>query len=164
MKEKVLNTLRELGFITEERTPEAYEFQYEGHTFIYLYNEHDESFINIAMPAVLDFEDADDLTTYKAADKINASLKYIKAYRFADNLWLYYEREVISDEDLSEVLSHMIYRLDAGYDYMDKVLNGDDDDDDDNDDDDDGNDDANYDDDLDLDDIITLPIDNELEK
>ena len=131
MKEKILNTLRELGFVIEERTSEAFEFEYEGRNYLYLYNDDDQDFINICMPAVAEFEDSEDLHLYKVADKMNATLKYVKTYRYGDSLWLYYEREAFSEEeDLKEILTRMIYRLEGAYNFIGKALKDTDDNDD----------------------------------
>lgn len=121
MKEKILEALKALGFQLEEIDDIGYDFVYEGKHYLYMYSEDDEDFLNLAIPAVQDI-DKDDITPYKVMDTINSSQKYIKAYDFFDSMWLFYERELIGDEDLKRVLAKMILRLEYGYVFLHKLL------------------------------------------
>ena len=40
-------------------------------------------------------------------------LKYVKAYRLGRTLWLFYERELLSEENLPQIISRMVVRLEA---------------------------------------------------
>jgi len=121
MKEKILGALKALGFQLEEIDDIGYDFFYEGKHYLYMYSEDDENFLNLAIPAVQDI-DKDDITPYKVMDTINSSQKYIKAYDFFDSMWLFYERELIGEEDLKKVLAKMILRLEYGYVFLHKLL------------------------------------------
>lgn len=121
MKEKILEALKALGFQLEKIDDIGYDFFYEGKHYLYMYSEDDENFLNLAIPAVQDI-DKDDITPYKVMDTINSSQKYIKAYDFFDSMWLFYERELIGDEDLKKVLAKMILRLEYGYVFLHKQL------------------------------------------
>ena len=54
MKEKILEAFRELGFKLEEEEGMGYCFNYEGLNLLYMYNENDEEFLNIALPGIVE--------------------------------------------------------------------------------------------------------------
>ncbi len=118
MKEQILEAFKALGFEMEYMEGLGYGFQYEGKNFLYMYNEDDEDFLNIALPGVLDIENENDLTFFQLMDKINATLKYVKANKFGDGMWLFYERELLGGEDLNLVLSRMILHLERGIGFL----------------------------------------------
>ena len=56
MKEKILEAFRELGFKLEEEEGMGYRFHYEGLNLLYMYNENDEEFLNIALSCIVEVE------------------------------------------------------------------------------------------------------------
>lgn len=122
MKEKILEAFKALGFEMEELEGMGYGFQYEGKNFLYMYNEDDEDFLNISLPGVLDIDDENDTTFYQVMDKLNGTLKYVKAYKLHDSMWLFYERELFGDEDLKQVLSRMILHLEAALMFLRRAM------------------------------------------
>ena len=122
MKEKILEAFKALGFEMEELEGMGYGFQYEGKHFLYMYNEDDEDFLNISLPGVLDIDDENNTTFYQVMDKLNSTLKYVKAYKLNDSMWLFYERELFSGEDLKQVLSRMILHLEAALMFLRRAM------------------------------------------
>lgn len=116
MKEKILDTFKTLGFKLEDMDGYGYEFMYEGKPFLYLYNENNEDFLNIALPILADIDVAD-ISFYKMMDNLNSNLKYVKANILNNSLFLFYERELFGDEDFEQVIKSMIVSLDAGNFY-----------------------------------------------
>ena len=53
MKEKILDAFKALGFEMEELEGFGYGFEYEGKHFLYMYNEDDEDFLNLAVCSIL---------------------------------------------------------------------------------------------------------------
>lgn len=128
MKEKILAAFENLGFNLEDNESLGYHFYYEGINFLYMYNEDDEDFLNISVPGIYDLEE-DNKENYDALkDKINSTLKYVKAYTLGKRLWLFYERDLLGNEDLEEVIRHMILHLAAALmfarDSIEKIDNG----------------------------------------
>ncbi len=114
MKEKVLDAFRELGFSMEQMEgTEWYSFNYEGKTFFYLPNSDDESFLSIAIPGICDLEEDGAIKFVALIEQLNSAPKYVKAYRVKDSIWLFYERELLGEEDLPLVISRMIRHLEA---------------------------------------------------
>ena len=106
---------------------------------LYMYNENDEEFLNIALPGIVEVEEDRMLQICALLEKINSTLKYVKAYMLGNSVWLFYERELIEqreqsrtcsdyaesrekktegqlcgEEDLMTVISRMILHLEAG--------------------------------------------------
>ena len=128
MKEKILAAFENLGFNLEDNESLGYHFYYEGINFLYMYNEDDEDFLNISVPGIYDLEE-DNKENYDALkEKINSTLKYVKAYTLGDSLWIFYERDLLGNEDLEEVIRHMILHLAAALmfarDSIEKIDNG----------------------------------------
>lgn len=137
MKEKILAAFENLGFNLEDNESLGYHFYYEGINFLYMYNEDDEDFLNISVPGIYDLEE-DNKENYDALkEKINSTLKYVKAYTLGKGPWLFYERDLLGNEDLEEVIRHMILHLAAALmfarDSIEKIDNGESDESSDND-------------------------------
>ena len=122
MKEKILEAFAELGFQLEQMDDFGYGFSYEGTNFIFMPNSDDEEFMNICVPGIYDLEEESPLTFIELMNKINSTLKYIKAYELGKSIWLFYERELFGDEDLAKVISRMILHLEAGLMFSRKAM------------------------------------------
>ena len=127
MKEKILEAFENLGFNLEYNDTLGYSFFYEGINLLYMYNEDDEAFLNISVPGIYDLEDGKE--TYDVLkEKINSTLKYVKAYTLCNSLWIFYERDLLGNEDLEEVIRRMVLQLAAALmfarDIIDKIENG----------------------------------------
>lgn len=122
MKEKILEAFRDLGFKLEEEEGMGYNFNYEGLNLLYMYNENDEEFLNIALPGIVEVEENGMLQICALLEKINSTLKYVKAYILGNSVWLFYERELFGEEDLMTVISRMILHLEAGLAFVRKAM------------------------------------------
>ena len=121
MKEKIMEAFAELGFQLEQMGDFGYGFSYEGTNFIYLSND-DDDFLNISVPGIYDLEDGPPSTFIELMNRINSTLKYIKAYDLEQSIWLFYERELLGDEDLPKVISRMILHLEVGLMFSRKTI------------------------------------------
>ena len=122
MKEKVLEAFAELGFELNPVSDFALGFDYEDIHMLYLPQAEDESFLNISIPGIYDLEEESPLIFIELMNKINSTLKYIKAYELGKSIWLFYERELFGDEDLAKVISRMILHLEAGLMFSRKAM------------------------------------------
>ena len=117
-----MEAFAELGFKLEQMDDFGYGFSYEGTNFIFMLNSDDEEFLNICVPGIYDLEEESPLTFIELMNKINSTLKYIKAYELGKSIWLFYERELFGDEDLMKVISRMILHLEAGLMFSRKAM------------------------------------------
>lgn len=132
MKEKIMEAFAQLGFNLTEVENLGYAFSYEGINYLYLNSDDDEEFLNISVPGIYEVDEKNATTYLAVCEKINSLRKYVKAYTFGDSLWIFYERALIGDENMEEVIRHMILHLAAAlvfaHDVKEKIENGDSDD------------------------------------
>ena len=117
MKEQILNTFAAMGFQLEEMEGFGYGFRYEGINYLYMPNDDDEDFLNIAVPAIVEINDENVHAARMLMDKLNSTLKYVKANKLGDSMWLFYERELYGGEDFEKLLSRMILHLEAALNF-----------------------------------------------
>lgn len=117
MKEQILNTFAAMGFQLEEMEGFGYGFRYEGINYLYMPNDDDEDFLNIAVPAIVEINDENVHAVHMLMDKLNSTLKYVKANKLGDSMWLFYERELYGGEDFEKLLSRMILHLEAALNF-----------------------------------------------
>ena len=112
MKEQILNTFAAMGFQLEEMEGFGY-----GINYLYMPNDDDEDFLNIAVPAIVEINDENVHAAHMLMDKLNSTLKYVKANKLGDSMWLFYERELYGGEDFEKLLSRMILHLEAALNF-----------------------------------------------
>lgn len=142
MENKIKAAFEALGLQLKKGAETIYEFQYEGSTMLWLQSD-DKNFLNIARPSIHPSDIPDELTLLRTVDKFNSKIKYIKATNSGGAIWLYYERELMEDEDLYAIIRAMVCHIDfskvALASIFKRICDGEDvdeDEDDDNDDDD----------------------------
>lgn len=121
MKEKIVEALRDLGFILEEVSGIGYHFKFEAVNMFYL-NSEDEQFVSIIVPGIFETEHSDMEVVYKTMEKVNSTLKYVKAYLWNDSITLTYEREMFGEENLEEMLGSMIVQLESALRFSRNVI------------------------------------------
>lgn len=124
MKEKVFKALTNMGFKPEPVEDCGYFFCYEGMKLLYIYNEDDEDFLNVALPGIYDIEEGKMAEYCALTEKLNSVLKYVKAYAFGDSMWLTYERKLLGGENLEKTLLHIISSMEGAYMYARKAIAG----------------------------------------
>ena len=115
--QQILNTFAAMGFQLEEMEGFGYGFRYEGINYLYMPNDDDEDFLNIAVPAIVEINDENIHAAHLLMDKLNSTLKYVKANKLGDSMWLFYERELYGGEDFEKLLSRMILHLEAALNF-----------------------------------------------
>lgn len=111
MQEKVMEALKNQGFKLEKEGEMGYSFEYESLGLLYLPSENDDTFLNLAVPNIWEADGEQVTEAYAVVNQINTSLKYVKAYMLGCRMWLFYERELLDNEDLEEIVAHMVVRL-----------------------------------------------------
>ena len=111
-----------MGFCIEPIDEYKHAFTSEGINYVYVYSDNDDEFLNIVVPAINDFNEDNALMMYQLMDKINTTLKYVKANVMNDNVWIAYEREMLGDEDMENVLVHMILHLERALNFARRLM------------------------------------------
>lgn len=122
MKEKVLSTFAELGFELIPMDDYGFKFEYENINLVYLPTADDEDFLNICIPGIYDIEEECPLVFMEVMNKVNSTLKYIKAYAMGESLWLFYERDALGEENFALTISRMIQHLEAAMYFAHKSI------------------------------------------
>ncbi len=118
MKEQILNAFATMGFQLDEMEGLGYGFRYEGINYLYMPNDDDEDFLNLAIPAIDEVTEDNTQAALMLMDKLNSTVKYVKANRLGDSIWLFYERELYGGEDFEKLLSRMILHLEAAINFF----------------------------------------------
>lgn len=118
MNEKILDALKSLGFQLQMLDDGCCQFEYEGKHILYLPCEDDEQFLNLSIPGIMEMDEEDSIEYYQIMDYANKTLKYVKFCKIKTGIWIFYERELFENDDLKQVISHMILRLDLGYELI----------------------------------------------
>lgn len=111
MKNSILSAFDQLGFHLKDIDGLGFTFNHEGLHYLYLPNESDEHFLCISLPSVCNADYFDIPKYCLLAERLNSSLKYVKAYTLGNSLWLFYERALFAEADLNALLLHMVGSL-----------------------------------------------------
>lgn len=89
-----------------------------------LVNEDSEDFLNVVIPAILDFSNDNREDLMQIVNQINASIRYVKAYETTDQqLELSYEHYCTKEPDETLVL-HILDVLTQSYDAICEKIQG----------------------------------------
>lgn len=116
MKNKVIATLQELGFVIYQ-SMDSFVFEYEGKYFMYINDDKDKDYMTIIHPYLIKAVEGEEghkdkiVNLYTMQFVVNSNVKYVKAYVCGESLWLAYEHEFNAQEDLGELITKMIRRL-----------------------------------------------------
>ena len=85
----------------------------------------DENYLSILVPGILDTDKDNELTVLRLVEKMNNQLKYVKAFMpHGESLWLSYERQLYTNEIISEnLIEAMITGLANAYASVGYFLN-----------------------------------------
>lgn len=107
IRERLKIALKQLGFCYIEEENGDVHIVYEGVHIISRPIE-DEEFFSIVVPNIFERTDEKMVYPYTIADRINRDMKYVKAYFLGNSLWLSYERQIQSANDITEELVEMM--------------------------------------------------------
>ena len=102
-----------LGFELKPVENLGYSFDYESFHMLYMPQTEDDDFLCISLPGIYELEKDNPMVFIDLMNRINSTLKYVKAYWGSDSLWLFYERELFGGEDLPTLISRMILHLES---------------------------------------------------
>lgn len=94
--EMVLNFLKEQGFCPQVDERGSIIFKYQMSTFIFMNNDEDEEFFQLAYPGIFDVTEENRELVLEAANKVNSRIKVAKVIIPSDDVWVLFE--VILDQ------------------------------------------------------------------
>lgn len=122
MKEQIMNTFATMGFVLKEVEGFGYGFSYEGNNCLYMPSDDDQEYLNFAIPTEFEVTEDNTQPALMLMDCLNSTLKYVKANRLGDRIWVFYERELYGGEDLEKLMLHMILHLEAAMDFFHNAM------------------------------------------
>ena len=135
-KELVFSKLEELGFTLEDAGDLGFIFRYEELNILYMPDD-DENFLRFAVPGIYDVTEENKELVLEVVNDTNMSIKYSKTIVYGDDVWIFYEYRLYSEDYLEQIIEHGMLLLKATYYLFYRKIEGDDtlpsEDDDDND-------------------------------
>ena len=111
LKELMLNYLREEGFCPKEEEF-GIAFKCEGLNFVFFYDEDDDQYFRLMMPAIFDVTEENFPEVLVAMNKVNSDMKVVKAYTpVPDAVWIGFEVLVDSTPVLEDFVPRGINML-----------------------------------------------------
>ena len=90
--EMVMDFLKEQGFCPKvDEDNGNIVFKYQMCTFIFINNDEDEEFFQLAFPGIFDITEENRELAIEAANKVNSSVKVAKVIIPGDNAWVLFE-------------------------------------------------------------------------
>ena len=121
--EMVLDFLRKEGFCPDVQDNGDVVFKYQMSLFLYVNNSEDEEFFQLVMPAICDvtednreimLEAVNKLTMAhlrEAINKLNFSMKVVKATIFNDEVWLFFENILDNSPEVGDIIRRALSTL-----------------------------------------------------
>lgn len=124
-KEIILEQLNAMGFEPVELGDAGFVFKYDDLNYLYMPDEDDEQFLRIAIPHLFEVTDENRVAVLEAMHDTSLLLKYAKVnIMYESAAWAVYEHRLITTDNLSELLEHIIRVLEAAAHVFYKKING----------------------------------------
>ena len=103
--ERVMEFLKQQGFCPEI-DPENGNiiFKYQMRTFIFINNDEDESFFQLALPGIVDVTEDNRELVLEACNKTNFGIKVIKCCIPRNDVWIFFENLLDSSPEVSDII------------------------------------------------------------
>ncbi len=102
--ERVLEFLKTQGFCPEVDEHGGIIFKYQMATFLFINNDEDEEFFQLAMPHIYQVTDDNRDIVLEAANKTNASMKVAKISVLGDSVWAFFEILLDQSPDVKDII------------------------------------------------------------
>ena len=102
--EMVLNFLKEQGFCPQVDERGSIIFKYQMSTFIFMNNDEDEEFFQLAYPGIFDVTEENRELVLEAANKVNSRIKVAKVIIPDDDVWVLFEVILDQSPEVSSII------------------------------------------------------------
>lgn len=102
--ERVLEFLKTQGFCPEVDEHGGIIFKYQMATFLFINNDEDEEFFQLAMPHIYQVTDDNRDIVLEAANKTNTSMKVVKISVLCDSVWAFFEILLDQSPDVKDII------------------------------------------------------------
>lgn len=125
-KEVLLEQMHALGFELQEFPGMGYGFHYDDTHYVLFWDEEGEESdsVCIAIPNIFEVNPDNRMEVLELVNNIGARLKYIKAVAMNEGMWLFYEYYLNTEENLEELIEHMVRVLQMSLYFFYQQLEG----------------------------------------
>ena len=123
-QELIFSKLEELGFTLEDAGDLGFIFRYEELNVLYMPDD-DENFLRFAVPGIYDVTEENKALVFEVVNNTNMSIKYSKTFVYGDDVWIFYECRLYSEDYLEQIIEHGML-LKATYYLFYRKIEGDD--------------------------------------
>ena len=123
-KDDVLTALDNLGFGVEEINEYFYHFEYEEVNYLYNYDEDDEDFLHLSIPAIFQVTEDNAEMVMPVINRANDIIKYAKIVYSQEMVWATFEYPLFEWVDIEELLEFAIRMLQSAAVTFNRVLRG----------------------------------------
>lgn len=109
--ERVLEFLKTQGFCPEVDEHGGIIFKYQMATFLFINNDEDEEFFQLAMPHIYQVTDDNRDIVLEAANKTNTSMKVAKISVMDDSVWAFFEILLDQSPDVKDIIPRALIIL-----------------------------------------------------
>ena len=102
--ERALEFLKTQGFCPEVDEHGGIIFKYQMATFLFINNDEDEEFFQLAMPHIYQVTDDNRDIVLEAANKTNTSMKVAKISVLDDSVWAFFEILLDQSPDVKDII------------------------------------------------------------
>lgn len=126
-KDKVIEVLHKLGFVTRKMEGGAYEFEFERFKLAYFPDKHHGESVMLALPGVCDVTEDNYMKTAHALFDLSNDMKFVKPSIVDGAVWMFYEHYLDGAEPTEQLIEHIVRILVAGSMRLRHFMPGDDD-------------------------------------
>lgn len=123
-KDDVLKALDNLGFNVEEINEYFFHFEYEEVDYLYNYDEDDEDFLHLSIPAIFQVTENNAEMVMPVINRANDIIKYAKIVYSQEMVWATFEYPLFEWVDIEELLEFAIRVLQSAAVTFNRVLRG----------------------------------------
>ena len=102
--ERVLAFLKQEGFFPQVEDNGNIVFKYQMKTFIYVNNDDDEDFFQLALPAIYEVTEDNREMVLEAANQVNLGIKVVKCCALQDSVVVFFENLLDNSPEVADIL------------------------------------------------------------
>lgn len=122
--ETVLEFLKQQGFCPDVDTDNGnIYFKYQMRTFIYINNDEDEDFFQLAFPGIFDVTEENRELVLEAINKTNLGIKVVKCTIPHDDVWVFFEILLDSSPEVKDIVPRALDILQGAQQMFYKNMN-----------------------------------------
>lgn len=122
--EMVLDFLKEQGFLPQVDPDDGcITFKFQMAHFLFVNNDEDEEFFQLLMPAIYDVTEDNREMVFEITNRINRSIKVVKACVVDDSVWLFFEILLDHSPEVDSIIPRALQILQGAQQHFYQEIN-----------------------------------------